>query len=81
VIFTLSDLPGGFDPMASGSITNVSFQYGTALDEPNVPADDGDGGGGGGGGSPVPEPSTVLLFGSGLLALGLWGKRKYRQNS
>lgn len=36
VVFTLSGLPLGFDPMAS--ISNVSFQYGTALDEPNIPA-------------------------------------------
>lgn len=36
VVFTLSGLPGGFDPMSV--IGNVSFQYGTALDEPNIPA-------------------------------------------
>lgn len=35
VVFTLSGLPMGFDPMTE--IGNVSFQYGTALDEPNVP--------------------------------------------
>lgn len=36
VVFTLSGLPLGFDP--STAISNVSFQYGTALDEPNIPA-------------------------------------------
>ncbi len=33
VVFVLSGLPQGFDPMAS--IGNVSFQYGTDLEEPN----------------------------------------------
>lgn len=35
VVFTLSGLPVGF---STSSIHNVSFQYGTALDEPNIPA-------------------------------------------
>ena len=26
--------------------------------------------------SPVPEPSTLALFGSGLVCVGLWGRRK-----
>src|SRR5262245_50246078 len=34
VVFTLSGLPAGFDV---DSITNVSWQYGTSLDEPNIP--------------------------------------------
>jgi hypothetical protein len=34
VVFTLSGLPGGFDVH---SITNVNWQYGTALTEPNIP--------------------------------------------
>ena len=39
VVLTLSGVPANFDPMAS--IGNVSFQYGTALDEPNIPAPSG----------------------------------------
>lgn len=35
VVFTLSGIGGGFDP--SAVIGNVSFQYGTALSEPNIP--------------------------------------------
>lgn len=74
VVFTLAGLPTGFDPSATGVITNVSFQYGTALTEPNVPGDGG--GGGGGGGGVIPEPGTFLLLGSGLVGLALYGRRK-----
>jgi hypothetical protein len=35
VTFMLSGLPAGFNP--ASQITNVSFQYGTSLSEPNVP--------------------------------------------
>jgi hypothetical protein len=58
VVFTLSGLPSGFDV---SSISNVSFQYGTALNEPNIS---------------VPDASIVLLLGSSLLGLGLLGRRK-----
>lgn len=56
-VFTLSGLPSGFDP--STSITNVSFQYGTGLTDPNCRP----------GGGCVPEPSTLLLLGAGLIVL------------
>lgn len=53
VVFTLSGLPAGFDPMAS--IHNISFQYGTALTEPNVPV--------------VPGPASGVLALFGVLAI------------
>jgi hypothetical protein len=60
VTFTLSGLPTGFN---LADISNVSFQYGTALTEPNVQS--------------VPIPPTALLLGSGLLGIiALGGRRR-----
>jgi hypothetical protein len=55
VVFTLSGLPSGFDP--SSQIGSVTFQYGTALDEPQVPA--------------VPAPGAIALLAcAGLVVAG-----------
>jgi len=72
VVFTLAGLPP--NTLLLGRITSVSFQYGTALDEPNVT------------GScitgctppptPVPEPGTLALFTMGLPALGSLLRRR-----
>ncbi len=68
VVFTLS----GF--VAGSTFSNVSFQYGTDLSEPNVPGNPDPPGGPNPG---VPEPSSLLLAGVGMaFALRCRGRRK-----
>lgn len=50
VVFVLTGLPQSFDPLTA--ISNVSFQYGTGLDEPNLI---------------VPEPAAAALLLGGLM--------------
>jgi hypothetical protein len=62
VTFTFLASPG-FDLSA---ISDVSFQYGTALTDLNIPA--------------VPEPGTLLLLGLGLLGLAAVGIIRRKKN-
>lgn len=62
VTFVLTGVSG----LTNNSISHVSFQYGTALEELNIPGTIGDGGGSTGN---VPEPGTTALLGLGLLGL------------
>jgi hypothetical protein len=68
VMFTLSGLPQGFNPAALDQITHVSFQYGTGLEEPNVPADRQI--------TAVPEPASLALLGGGLSVLAARLRRR-----
>lgn len=60
----------GVNGLSTDAISNVSFQYGTAFSEANVPSDPLE--------PPqsIPEPTTLLLFGAGLLGVGLTLRRR-----
>lgn len=61
VVFTLGNVPASLD---LSQISNVSFQYGTDLGDPNIVA--------------VPESSTFALVSGGLLAAIVLRRRRFR---
>lgn len=69
VIFTLGSIPTGF---SLSRISNVTFQYGTALSEGHFSG----GSGGGGTSTSIPEPQTVALLGAGAWLLALARRRR-----
>ena len=67
VTFTLGGVPSNFSP---SDVSNVQFQYGTNLSEPNF------------GGNPnvdVPEPGTMLLLAAGAAVLVAKARRRSRR--
>lgn len=84
LIFQVTGLPAGWSPssfylLSTGSAGNGYGHFAAEIwDTVNDPTGartfkvrDG--------GTPVPEPSTIILLGSGLLGLALYGKRKFRK--
>ncbi len=71
VVFLFTGLAGGFNPMTD--ISNVSFQYGTAFGEPALtsltPTPQ----------SVVPEPTSVALFGIGMVCCAAYRIRRRKK--
>jgi hypothetical protein len=63
VIFILTGVSG----LSIEDVSMVSFQYGTGLNEPNIPGDCCE--------HDVPEPTTLTLLGFALASLGLYRRR------
>ena len=75
-VFTLTGVSG----LDADDLSNVSFQYGTALTETNVPGDnptsDNPTATGHSFPPPVPEPASLILLGSGLAGVAMKLRRR-----
>jgi hypothetical protein len=78
-IKTLAIATAGFDWIHFDLLAIITDTQGQSTFDMNPGSHDvtwKDPGGGGGGFEVVPEPGTFILFGAGLLGLGLWGARR-----
>ena len=72
VVFTLTCSQN----CTNATFSNVLFQYGTSANEPSFGGGTGTGTGSATGQNVVPEPTSLLLFGSGLAATAYRARRK-----
>jgi hypothetical protein len=71
LFFGIVGCPGDDEPLIQSTTSSVS----DFVKNPQVGGDTS----GGDGASAVPEPATLLLIGSGLLGLGVFGRKRFKK--